>query len=115
MSAEVVCVGLATADTIVRLPSWPTPDGRSVADALIRGGGGPAATAAVTVARLGYRAAILAAVGTDETGARVRAGLEAEGVDVTHLITLDGPTAESVVLVDRSSDTRTILHRPGVA
>ena len=113
MSAEVVCVGLATADTIVSLPDWPTPDGRLVADAIEGGGGGPAATAAVALARLGHPAAIVGAVGSDRAGALVRAELEAEGVDVTHLATLEGPTAESVILLDRRAGTRTILHRPG--
>lgn len=115
MDAEVVCVGLATADTIVSVPRWPPPDGRIAADAIVRAGGGPAATAAVAIARLGHRAAIVGAVGDDGPGAEVRAQLEAEGVDVTHLATTDGPTAESVIVVDRSAGTRSILHRPGAA
>lgn len=110
---EVVCVGLATADTIVELPRWPEPDGRVVADTILRSGGGPAATAAVTLARLGHSVAMVGSVGNDEIGERVRAGLEAERVDVTHLSTTTGRSAESVILLDRSAETRTILHAPG--
>ena len=115
MKAEVVCLGLATADLIVELPHWPEPDGRLVVDTMRRSGGGPAATAAVAVSRLGMRAAMCGAVGRDASGARVRDGLASEGVDVAHLVALDGATAESVILLDRTAATRSILHAPGVA
>ena len=109
---EVVCVGLATADTIVSVPSWPAADGRVIADSIVRAAGGPAATAAVTLARLGHRSSIIAAVGDDEVGEHVRAGLEAEGVNVAHLVVRPGRSAMSVVVVDRSADSRAILHAP---
>src|SRR3990170_3263909 len=99
-STRVVCIGLATADTIVSLPSWPQPDGRLIVDRIVRSAGGPAATAAVTLARLGHEVAMVGAVGDDEIGERVRAGLGDEGVDVGHLATVHGPTSESVILLD---------------
>jgi sulfofructose kinase len=114
-AAEVVCLGLATMDTIVSMPSWPDPDGRMVADALVRAGGGPAGTAAVTLARLGRRVAMLGAVGDDEAGAAVRSDLEAEGVEVDGIRVRSGRTPESVIILDRSRGTRSILHAPGVA
>jgi sugar/nucleoside kinase (ribokinase family) len=114
MSAEVVCVGLATADLIVELPHWPEPDGRLVVESVRRAGGGPAATAAVAATRLGRRVAMCGAIGTDEAGRRVRDGLVAEGVDVELLVKREGSTAESVILLDRSAATRSILHAPGV-
>ena len=49
----IVCVGLATRDTIYRVPEFPEPDGRVVATERVVAGGGPAATAAVAIARLG--------------------------------------------------------------
>jgi sugar/nucleoside kinase (ribokinase family) len=111
----VVCVGLATADIIVSLPSWPRPDGRLIAERIVRSAGGPAATAAVTLARLGHQVAMVGAVGDDEAGERLRTGLSDEGVDVEHLVTLPGATAESVILLDASASTRSILHAPGVS
>ena len=114
-SIDVACVGLATADTVVSLPGWPQPDGRLLADEIVRSYGGPAATAAVTIARLGHRASMIGAVGDDERGAAVRDSLESVGVDVSSITTLSGATAESVILLDRSDHTRTILHAPGVA
>ena len=49
----VVCIGAATQDTIFRVPRHPEPDDLVVASDLVVAGGGPAATAAVTLARLG--------------------------------------------------------------
>ncbi len=114
-SPEVVCIGLATMDTIVSLPAWPHADGRVMAHALLRAGGGPAATAAVAMARLGRRVAMVGAVGDDDTGTAVRSELEREGVDVAGLRVMPGRTSESVILLDRSQATRSILHHPGVA
>ena len=111
---DVVCLGLATADTIVVLPAWPEPDGRVVAERIVHAGGGPAASAAVTIAMLGGSVALAAAVGEDDNGGLVRAELEASGIDVGGMISLRGRTAESVILVDRSTATRTILHASGV-
>ncbi len=49
----IVCVGLATRDTIYALPRHPGPDERVVSTDRMLSGGGPAATAAVAIARLG--------------------------------------------------------------
>ena len=113
MNADIVCLGLATADLILELPRWPEPDGRLVVETMRRSGGGPAATAAVAAARLGRRVAMCGAVGTDGAATRVRDGLAAEGVDVELVVARDGPTAQSVILLDRSVATRSILHAPG--
>jgi sugar/nucleoside kinase (ribokinase family) len=49
VSARVVCVGLATLDSIFALPRHPGADDRVVATELAVAGGGPAATAAVAL------------------------------------------------------------------
>jgi sulfofructose kinase len=87
---EVVCVGLATRDTILAVPRHPAADELVLATDVAVAGGGPAATAAVTLARLGIATAFVGAVGDDETGAFIRDGLEAQGVDVTELAVVPG-------------------------
>jgi sulfofructose kinase len=110
---RVACVGLATRDTILAVPSHPPPDGRVVAHDLVVAGGGPAATAAVALARLGVESVFVGAVGDDAAGRFVRTGLAEEGVDVSRLLVVPGArTAESVVLVGPGG-TRAIVHRPG--
>jgi sulfofructose kinase len=112
---RVACVGLATRDTILAVPSLPARDGRVVAEQRVVAGGGPAATAAVTLARLGVDVAFAGVVGEDDAGRFVRDGLEAEGVDVTQLTLVPGArTPESVILVDPGG-ARTIVHHPGDA
>lgn len=107
---DVVCIGHATLDHIV-LVEGPLPrDGRVYAGDFSEAGGGPAATAAVTLARLGRRVAMVGAVGADVTGHRIREALADTGVDVGNLELLPGvrsPT--SVILVDGRAGTRTIL------
>jgi sulfofructose kinase len=112
---RVVCVGLATRDTILRVPEHPPRDGRVVATDLVVGGGGPAATAAVTLARLGVVVSFAGAVGDDEAGVFVRDGLAAEGVDVSQLAVVAGArTPQSTVLVGPDG-ARSIVHRAGTA
>jgi sulfofructose kinase len=108
----VVCVGLATLDTIVALPRHPQGDDRVVASEIVVAGGGPAATAAVALVRLGVRAFFVGSVGDDERGEVIRAGLEREGVDVSELSTVAGRRSpQSIVLV--SDAGRAICAHPG--
>jgi sugar/nucleoside kinase (ribokinase family) len=109
---RVVCAGLATRDTIWRVPALPPPDGRVVATELVVAGGGPAATAAVALARLGVDAAFAGVVGDDDAGAFVRDGLERDGVDVSMLAVLPGRTPQSAIFVGPGGE-RAIVHHAG--
>jgi sulfofructose kinase len=81
----IVCVGLATRDTIYALPRHPGPDERVVASERVVAGGGPAATAAVAIARLGVDVRF---VGVIDGGL--------DGVDV---VRVPGRMVESTILV----------------
>jgi sulfofructose kinase len=115
LTGTVVCVGLATRDTIWQVPEHPPEDGRVVATEVVVAGGGPAATAAVALARLGVDVRFAGAVGDDDAGAFVRDGLADEGVDVTHLDVVPGArTPQSAILVGPTG-ARAIVHHPGDA
>ena len=104
MSGHVVCVGLATRDTILAVPRHPAADELVLASDVAIAGGGPAATAAVTLARLGVSTCFVGAVGDDETGAFIRAGLDAEGVDVSELAVVPGRRSpQSAIYVGRGT------------
>jgi sugar/nucleoside kinase (ribokinase family) len=112
---RVLCVGLATEDTIVAVDALPAPDGRVVAEEAVTAGGGPAATAAVTLARLGVDTAFAGAVGDDDAGAFVLDGLTAEGIDVSRVAVARGArTSRSMILVV-SDGSRAIVHVRGDA
>lgn len=103
----VVCVGLATRDTILAVPRHPEADELVFASDAAVAGGGPAATAAVALARLGVPAHFVGVVGDDATGTFIRKGLESEGVDVTELAVAPGRRSpESAIYV--GSGTRAI-------
>jgi sugar/nucleoside kinase (ribokinase family) len=111
----IVCVGLATLDTILLVPRHPGADDRVVATELVRAGGGPAATAAVTLARLGVESAFVGAVGDDDAGREIRDGLEQEGVDVSALAVVAGARSPQSTILVGPEGTRAIVHVPGTA
>jgi sulfofructose kinase len=109
---HVVCVGLATLDSIYALPRYPAANDRVVATEFATAGGGPAATAAVTLARLGVQTFFVGVVGDDDAGLELRAGLDREGVDVSDLAVVPGAhSPRSTVLV--SGGDRSIVHHRG--
>ena len=81
----IVCAGIASRDTIYAVPRHPAPDDRVVASERVVAGGGPAATAAVTIARLGGDVRFVGVI--DD---------ELEGVDV---VPVPGRMVESTILV----------------
>lgn len=112
---RAVCVGLATLDTIFAVPALPRADGRVVASERTVAGGGPAATAAVALARLGADASFVGVVGDDDAGAAIRDGLAAEGVDVGALRTVAGARSPQSTILVEASGARAIVHDPGTA
>lgn len=81
MKPQVLCVGVITIDTIALVDRYPAEDERVVAEQIIRAGGGPAAVAAVALARLGIKSAIAGTIGSDVDGDLVREIFEREGVN----------------------------------
>ena len=88
----IVCVGLATRDTIYRLPEFPEPDGRVVATERVVAGGGPAATAAVAIARLGVPVRFVGVIDGELPGVETH-GMPGRMVESTILVGPDGTRA----------------------
>jgi sulfofructose kinase len=107
---DVICVGAANFDTIAVVEHIPGDDERETTDQFVTAGGGPAATAAVALARLGARVAICAVIGNDPAGALVRDQLESEGVD-TRWLRADpsAATPMAYVLASRATTARSIV------
>jgi sulfofructose kinase len=112
--SHVVCLGLATLDTVFAVPALPESDGRVFATDVAVCGGGPAATAAVALARLGVKTYFVGAVADDDLGAAIRDGLAREGVDVGELALVpEARSTQSTILVEEESGARAIVHFPG--
>ena len=92
----IVSVGLATRDTIYRVPELPEPDGRVLATERVVAGGGTAATAAVAIARLGVPVRFVGVVDEDLPGVET--------------VRMAGRMVESTILV--GAGTRAIVTEP---
>lgn len=113
---EVICVGVATWDTIALVPRFPAPDERLVAEELRVAIGGPAAIAAITLARLGVKVGLVAGVGDDRAGQQVLQALGDAGVDAKFVRVVAGAsTARSIVTVSSDTDSRSIVNKPFAA
>jgi len=109
MTARVVCIGIATLDAIALVDRLPDAGDRMPAREARLAGGGVAATAAVTLARLGIPVAFVGRVGDDEPGRMVVDGLAREGVDTKGLRVVRGRTPVTIVLIEAASGERTLV------
>lgn len=96
---DVLCVGHASFDLVFTVPHHPAADEKIFADRLLACGGGPAANAAVTVARLGLKAGFAGHLGTDLYGDRHLEELIEAGVDTRSVVRGPAPTPLSAILV----------------
>jgi sulfofructose kinase len=115
-ASKVLCAGIAVQDIVMRVESFPAPGSKVVASEFIVTGGGCAANAALAVARLNGRAAFAGPLGgdNDPVSNRILADLEAEGIDCSGVVRLDGGSASvSLILLDAAGE-KTITTRRGV-
>lgn len=109
---RLVMVGLSCLDHIWQVAHFPPQGSRTHASAYRMQGGGPAATAAVTAARLGAKVELWALHGDDANGRAAQEELERFGVDCSQLRTLAGAkTFVSAVLVDPAGERYIFPYR----
>ena len=105
---RVVCIGIATLDAIVAVDRLPGSDERVQASDGRLAGGGIAATAAVTLARLGVPVAFIGRLAPDAAGQMILDGLANEGVDVRGLRLDAARSPVSAVLIEAASGLRAL-------
>jgi sulfofructose kinase len=107
----VLCVGHAVQDFVFTVPVLPDRGAKYRATRFESVGGGPAATAAVTVSRLGGRALLAARVGDDAAAGMIVAELEGYGVDCAHVRRCAGSASSvSAVIVDARGERMIVNH-----
>jgi ribokinase len=112
MTGRVVVVGSINVDLVVRVDHLPAP-GETVGDASFdQHPGGKGGNQAVAAARLGARVAIVGAIGDDPLADEARMALDGEGIDLSELAVLPGPTGVALILVDRQGEN-VIAVAPG--
>lgn len=107
----IACTGIAVLDHVFQSAVFPDSPGKHFASGYLEVGGGPAATAAVTVARLGAKALFWGRVGDDTTGARILDELDDWGVDIAQARRCpDGRSAVSAVIVDDAGERMIVAY-----
>lgn len=110
---DVVVVGGANYDYLVRGSHLPGPGDTVQGETFQEAPGGKGANQAVAAARLGARVAFVARIGTDPHGDQIMERLAAEGVNTTRVIhDSDAPTGVALVQVSEQGEKQ-ILVAPG--
>jgi len=105
---------LAGFDRFLAVDRYPAAGEYRTVSADLAAPGGSTANTAVALARLGATARLAAAIGDDEAGDAVRAGLTAAGVDTGWLATRPGArTNASTIVVSADPPDRTIFWHRG--
>jgi len=112
MNVDVLCVGHASYDLVFSVDHHPAEDEKISAQGFIGCGGGPAANAAVTVARLGFKASFAGYLGQDIYGENHLQELLDFGVHTDLVIRGTSPTPLSTVLV-KPDGKRALINYKG--
>lgn len=110
---RILVVGYNAFDVTVPLAGLPVLDAKTECPGMRTGGGGPGATAAVALARLGAGVQLVTPLTDDAPGRAQRAELQAAGVDLSRSPTVAGRSPLAVILVDPGTEQRTILWSRG--
>lgn len=98
-SLDVLCAGYACVDINFKVRHHPAPDEKLRATGMHTCGGGPAANAAVTVARLGGKAGFAGYLGKDAFGEAHLGEFLAEGVATSGISRGESPTPIACVTI----------------
>lgn len=110
-SIDVLCVGAGTYDLVYSVNRDPQPDEKIRATSFTGCGGGPAANAAVTVARLGLQAAFVGYLGNDIFGNAHIRELQEAGVLTKFVARGEYSSALSVVMVKPDGSRSLVNYR----
>jgi ribokinase len=109
---RVVGIGQCAWDYLAVVDSFPKVDTKQEVLEWLEQGGGPAATALVTVARLGIPCEFFGVTGDDAEGGRIRESLLSEGIEIRNVITRSNASSQTAfIAIERGSGTRTIFWR----
>lgn len=109
---SIICAGLAVMDQIYSVERLPEAPRKHFATGFREVGGGPAASAAVAIARLGGEARLWSRVGDDPVGDRIVRELEQEGVAVAAIKRVPGARSGcSAILVDARGERMIVNFR----
>jgi len=116
LTYDVVGVGANSIDFVYRLPAYPRPDSSFAKLPIsqhLTSCGGQVTTALATCAIMGLRTAYVGTVGSDDYATRMRAELDARGIDASRVIEREGTNPFAVILLDDRAGERVVLWSRG--
>ena len=109
---QVVGIGQCSLDYIAFVDSYPHANTKKEVIEWHEMGGGPVATALVTLSRLGVSCSFHGIIGDDLAGEKIRESLAVEGIDITGLVQRDNTVSQQAfIAVERGTGTRTIFWK----
>lgn len=114
LAGNSVCVvGSVTMDLVVRAPRLPKPGETVLGGAYRTFPGGKGANQAVAAARMGVPTTLVAAIGDDPHGVKVKAALEVESIQLERLLVRAGEaTGLGLITVDDDGENQIVVS-PG--
>ncbi|KAJ9176519.1 hypothetical protein P3X46_011824 [Hevea brasiliensis] len=107
------CGGISV-DFLAAVAAYPKPDDKIRSTSLKVQGGGNAGNSMTCAARLGLNPRIISKIADDSQGRSILEELEADGVDTAFIVvSKDGNSPFTYVIVDNQTKTRTCIHTPG--
>jgi sulfofructose kinase len=111
---RILCTGIAALDEVFRVGEFPQADTKIMATEFASVGGGCAANAAVTIARLGGRVSFAGPLGgpagREAIGDRLLAGLAREKVDCRGCVRVRGVSSSISAIFVNACGERTIVN-----
>ena len=107
---QVVVVGSINLDIVVRAPRHPRPGETILGTGVAEYPGGKGANQAVAAARDGATVRMIARIGGDDRGAKLRDALESEGIDVSQVgVCNHDPTGLALITVDDAGENTIVV------
>jgi ribokinase len=105
----ITVFGSLNVDYVFQVPRLPRPGQTLLASDLIVLPGGKGGNQALAAAKAGARVAMVGAVGKDGLGDVALAGLETNGVEISHVTQLEQPTGTASISVDAAGENSIVV------
>ena len=110
MNYEVVGLGQCCIDYLGAVEQYPDINEKEEVNNLTIQGGGPVATAMVTLSRLGASTAFIGKISDDYFGGLIKDGLTSESVNIDHIIVEKGKRSQfAFIVIEKETGKRTVL------
>jgi sulfofructose kinase len=111
IDVDVLCIGVTSYDLVFSVDHHPATDEKATAKTFMSCGGGPAANAALTVARLGLKAAFCGYLGNDIFGDLHFREFQASQINTDLLIRGEKATPISTILIKPNGERSLVNYR----